>query len=397
MRSAIRHTTQTGNYSHKPRWRPDGYGFGEPFPTWGPIIEFMREMVEMALTWKDHSLSKLCDLVERLYDLTDADQARVWALVEAWAKAKASDADKAAMREKIRVSTLSRRAALRAQKNSQATRVATAGKAAYAALEPSDILNKHAWLFREGWVEESADEIEDIEKIDIRKHEERVRNQRIDALREIKAQCGLPGILELSIRGKASWAIGVLAVSDVLSEHELQELLGLALAPIIAVEEEVHSHKNLIAGAVRALGDEKREVVLEGVTAGLSEEDKVRLFVLAPFGKSTWKLVDALGEAAQAKYWSEVTPDWISDAEENEGVERLMKAERPRAAFSCVRYAPAKLDAQVLFRLLSAMSQGGKDQPGHYRLEEYSVEEAFKYLNKSPTLTVDQKAGLEFA
>ena len=65
---------QTGNYSHKPRWRPDGYGFGEPFPRVGPIIEFMRQMVEMALTWKDHSLGMLCDLVERLQDLTDADQ-----------------------------------------------------------------------------------------------------------------------------------------------------------------------------------------------------------------------------------------------------------------------------------------------------------------------------------
>ena len=73
---------QTGDYSHKPRWRPDGYGFGEPFPTWPPIIEFMREMLEMALTWKDHSLGMLCDLVERLHALTDADQARVWALIE---------------------------------------------------------------------------------------------------------------------------------------------------------------------------------------------------------------------------------------------------------------------------------------------------------------------------
>jgi hypothetical protein len=47
---------QIGHYSHKPRWRPDGYGFGEPFPTWGPIITFVREMVEMALTWKGYSL-----------------------------------------------------------------------------------------------------------------------------------------------------------------------------------------------------------------------------------------------------------------------------------------------------------------------------------------------------
>ena len=43
---------QVGHYSHKPRWRPDGYGFGEPFQTWPPITDFMREMVEMALDRK---------------------------------------------------------------------------------------------------------------------------------------------------------------------------------------------------------------------------------------------------------------------------------------------------------------------------------------------------------
>jgi addiction module HigA family antidote len=388
---------QTGNYSHKPRWRPDGYGFGEPFRTRGPIVDFIREMVEMALTWKDHSLGMLCDLVERLHDLTDADQARVWTLVEAWAKTKASDADKAAMREKIRVSTLSRAAALRERKKANASDLVTAAKAAYAALEPSDVLNKHAWLFREGWVAESADGIEDMEKFDVHKHQENIQNQRIAALREINTQRGLAGILELSGRGNSSWVIGGLAASSVLSAEELQEFLRLALAPIIAGNDEVHSHKNLIGGALRSLGDDKREAVLKAITSDLSEEDMAQLFVLAPFGRSTWKLVDALGEAARAKYWSEVTPDWTWDAEENEGVERLMKAGRPRAAFSFIQFKVAKLDGQVLFRVLTAMAQGGKDKPGQYMLEHYWVEEAFKHLNKSPSLSSDQKAGLEFA
>ena len=255
-------------------------------------------------------------------------------------------------------------------------------------------------MFRDGWVEESADEIEDIEKIDFRKREERIKNLRIEALREILAQRGLAGILELSERGKASWVIGVLAASTVLSEQELQELLRLALAPILAGKEEVHSYKNLIGGAVRALvDDDKREAILKSVAAGLSEEDMVQLLVLAPFGKSTWKLVDALGEAAQAKYWSEVTPDWIhdSDAENNEGVERLLKAERPRAAFSCIRFEPDKLDAQVLFRLLSAMAARRQRSAWPVHARALHVEEAFKHLNSSPALTLDQKAGLEFA
>jgi hypothetical protein len=108
---------------------------------------------------------------------------------------------------------------------------------------------------------------------------------------------------------------------------------------------------------------------------------------------------DALGEAAQAKYWSEVTPDWIhnSDAENNESVERLLKVGRPRAAFSCIRFEPSKLDAQVLFRLMSDIAHGGNDQPDRYMLEEYHVEAAFKHLNTSTALTLEQKAGLEFA
>ena len=353
----------------------------------------------MALTRKEYSRDMLCDLVERLHDLSEADQTRVWSLVENWAKSKASDADKAAMREKIRVSTLSRRAAIRAKRSGKTTNLATAGVAAYAALEPSDLLNKHAWLFRAGWVEESADEIEDVEEIDLNKRDERINNLRTEAIREILRCRGIAGILELSERGKASWVIGVLVASTVLSEQELQELLRLALTPILAGKEEVHSHKNLIGGALRAVADDdKREAILRSVAASLSEEETVQLFMLAPFGTSTWKLVDTLSEAAQAKYWSEVTPDWLhdKDAENNEAVERLLTAKRPRAAFSCVKLQPAKLDVQVLFRLLSEMAQGGNDQPGQYMLEHYHVEEAFKHLNSSSALTLDQKAGLEF-
>jgi len=390
-----------GDYSHKPRWRPDGFGFGEPFPTLGPIIHFMREMIEMALTWQNHSLGMLCDLVERLHDLSDDDQTRVWALIEWWAKTKASDADKAAMREKIRVSTLSRRAAVRAKKNAKgAAHLATAGKAACAALEPSDLLNKHAWLFRDTWIEESADEIEDIERLDFQRRDERIQKMRIDALREIHHQRGLPALLELAERGKASWQIGFYAARDLLSETELVELLRLAFQTVLEGKEAVYPSKDVIASALLAVPDnDNRERILKAAAMGLSDEDLTQLLVLAPFGRGTWKLIDSLGEEAQAKYWSHVGPAWIrdSDAENNECVERLLKANRPRAAFSCVRFHPEKLDAQVLFRLLSAMAAGGNEKPGEYMPEHYSVEQAFKHLDASPVLTLDQKAGIEFA
>jgi addiction module HigA family antidote len=392
--------SRVGNYSHKPRWRPDGYGFGEPFTTRGPIIEFVREMVEMALTWKDHSLNKLCDLVDRLQSLTDADQKRVWKLIEVWAKNRASDEEKAAMREKIRVVTLSRRAA-RAKKAGNTSDFAVAGKAAYQALEPSDLLNKHAWLFRDTWIEESADEIEDIERIDYSAREERIRKLRADALREVLEQRGLSAILELAQRGKAAWVIGVVAASAVLSETEVQELIRLALGPVLAGAENAHAYRNLIGGALRSFiqDDSKLDAVIKGVAASLTEDSIVPLLVLAPYRRKSWEIVRTLSEAAQTKYWSSVSPDWIhdSDSENNESVELLLKANRPRAAFSCIHYEPGKLDARVLFNLMSAMAQDGEDQPGHYLLDHYHVEAAFKHLNDGAALTLEEMAGLEFA
>lgn len=390
---------QVGDYSQKPRWRADGYGFGEPFPTWGPVLEFKREMVEMALTWKSHSRSMLCDLVERLQYLTEADQDRAWKLLEAWART-ASDADKAEMREKIRVSTLSRRAMVRAKKSGGAN-AAVAGKEAYRALEPSDLLNKHAWLFRSQWVEESAEEIEDYETIDYRERALRVEKLRIRALHEVLAQYGFSGVLELCKRGGASWVIGALLASAVLSEaDDLQELIRLGFASPRATNEDVHAYENLVRGVMHApIGEAMRENVIRGVAAGFSEENTVQLLVLAPYCRHTWKLVDELGDRAQSEYWDKVSPEWIRDcpAESSESIARLLKAERPRAAFSCMRFELDKADPQVLFRVLTEMAQSGKERQGQYLLEHYDVEKAFKQVSGCSTLTLEQKAGLELA
>ncbi len=390
---------ETGDYSHKPRWRPDGFGFGEPFATWGPINSFASEMVEMALTWQEYSLEKLCDLVDRLHGISELDQARVWSLVEVWAKTRASDTEKAMMREKIRVTTLSARAAKQAKRAGRTTNLATAGAVAYAALEPSDLLNKYAWLFRDGWIEESADEIEEIDKIDFNRREERINNLRKDALQQILKHRGLAGVLELSERGNASWAIGILLASMLLSEQELRELLRMAITPILEGKEGGHSRKNLIRGAMRAVAeDNKREAILRGVAAELDNEKTAQLFILAPFGKGTWNLVDTFCEAVQTKYWMDVTPEWLhdKDAEIKEAVERLLKSKRPRAAFSCIQDQPTRLDVEILFRLLSDMAQSEEDAAGQYGLESYYVEKAFKHLNSSSTLALEQIAGLEF-
>jgi addiction module HigA family antidote len=388
---------QVGDYSHKPRWRPDGYGFGEPFPTWGPIIAFAREMVAMALNWNGHSRDMLCDLIERLHDLDDESQAKVWDLVESWADERGSESDKAVLREKVRVTVLSRHGVMRTKKAASSQLPARA-KAVYTALEPTDLLNKHQWLFREGWVEESADEL-DQEEIDFRKRDERITKLRTEALREILSQRGFSGIFELADRGKAAWQIGWLIVSALLPEQDIPIFLLAALKPTSNVEPVEWARKNLIAGGLRSITDEKRVVIMEEVAKKISSDNLVRFLILAPFRRSTWTMVDGLDEAHRSAYWQDVAPEWVhdSDDESSEAVERLLAAKRPRAAFSCIRHKMEAIEPSVLFRLLSEMVKGGSDQPGHYQLEQYSIGQAFVRLDKSPDLTIEQKAGLEFS
>lgn len=390
---------RVGDYSHKPTWRPDGYGHGEPFPTWGPILEFADKMIELALSQACYSVSMLSDLIDRLHDLTDADQDRVWALVETWAKT-ASDNDKITLREKIRISTLSRQAMLRAKKRGKQSRLAAAAKQIYTALEPHNLLDKHAWLFKDTWIDESADELENIENIDYKERETRIRKQQSDALKEIHGQYGIVGLLETAIRSGASGTIGALVAERMLNEEELLSLVSLAFQKRSESESAARASEWLIQGILGVMpNDQKREAFLRSAIPAIGTQNATRLLALAPFCEATWSLVYSYGEEVETRYWKEVVPGWLRDApaEMAKAVDMLMKARRPRAAFALIKADPEKLPIHTLFQLLTVMAQDGDDKTGEYLLEHYYVEMAFECVNRTSELSLEQKAGLEFA
>lgn len=389
---------RVGDYSHKPRWRPDGYGFGEPLPTWGPILEFMRAMVEMALGWPTHSREMLCDLIRHLQGLTDEDQARVWKLIEDWALT-ASDDDKAMVRERIRVSVMSQRAARMAKRTKREgfASLSASAKAAYDALEPSDLLHKHEWLFREAWVEESADELH-AEELDFRKREERIAALRVTALRDVLAAMGLDGVIQLAEMGKSASQIGWLLVREILDEDEVVGFILRALPE--ANHNDPWPRKNLVYGALRAFQDDaQRERILKQLKKKFSSREFADVLLLTPFRRSTWLMVDKLDDTGKEAYWSAVVPELIfdHDDENNEAVERLIVANRPRAAFANIRYKCEGIKPGLLSQLLSKVAEGGRDKDGEYPLEHHHVQQAFAQLDKSNEITVEEKARLEFA
>ena len=389
---------QTGDYSHKPKWRTDGYGFGEPYPNYGPVWAFVGEMIELALTRERYTVSMLGDLIDRLVDLREPDQARVWDMVRNWAST-ANDEEKLALREKIRVSTLSRRAALRAKREGKTPNWANAGKGIYETLEPERVMDRHAWLFKDSWVDEAAEDLEDLESTNYDERNKRIRNQRIKALQDIFGENGIEGLVELSARSRAQWMIGALLVEGVLNEEQQFDLVIAAFNQNNADDGALRATEWLINGIFGAIPDDtKRNAFVESCIASRGAKSAIEFLLLAPFGEATWSLVTSFGDDISTRYWQAVVPGWLSESPSatNIAAEMLMKAGRPRAAFSVVKDHPDVLPIQSLQNLLAAMPSDEDELHGNNQVDSYYIERAFKCIGASTELSLEQKAILEF-
>lgn len=395
--SQLTRGSSTGTYNHKPSWRQDADGHGEPVATYGPVHAFRRELLDMVLAWPGgYTREMVCNLVEHLPGFPDADQTEAWDLVHKWAYECASDADKAVVREAIRRSILTRRGKRRA--GAKATQVSAAAEKARSALIPSDLLNIHEWLFRQPWVDWSADEMTDDDFADHRKRDELIAAGRADALREIIANRGLQAVVELAEMGKASSVIGHhLVAYGLVPEADLAAFLQSVMPHDLA--DPSWARKELAGGILHRLEDDVRERVL-GVLAGAMDEAAfARLLLRAPFRRCTWKRVSALGEDARRTYWDHVSPDWHSledDDERNEAVETLLKAQRSHAAFASMRYDLGSTRPELLFRVMSELPNTNNEAPDYHRVERHDIESAFVLLNKHAAFSMEQLAMLEF-
>ena len=382
-----------GNYNYKPKWSSDGYGFGEPFKTMEPIHAFIREMVRLALSRPHYTIEMLCDLVTRLHALSSKDQELVWEIIDEWGSTCAHDEEIASLREVIRLTVLSRRKVKKVREESKAI-LTKKGEAVYAKLQPKDIVIKYEWLFREAWVKESADDLE-VDEIDFREHDQHIEQLRVEALTDIVHKRGVPGLLALSERGNCQYLIGSHLVSGILTDKQIEWLILKCLYS----EDNKSKRNGIISGVLWTLDEERRKSLYARLRSKVSEKEVVRILQLSPYRISTWKLVDQLSVEAQSKYWSEVTPRYSFNSPEdnNESVRRLLEAERPWAAFASMDLKFDEIQPSMLVQMLSAMVKNRRNEEGVYKLRDYSVRRAFQLLDNNPDLSLEEKAGLEFA
>ena len=188
--------------SHRPRWRDDASSTGQGV-TREQFEESRLKALDLVLAWPNHDERTLGDLVELIHGLSDEDRIKVWDLIDGWADAEADDKAKARLRERIRRSAFTRRGRSRGVAGEALDRA----RAAHDRLVPRDPLVRHAWLFANSWIEPSSDEIEEDDRDHEARHE-RIRALRADAMKEVWAEGGFDGLIELLSGCRAPRVVG---------------------------------------------------------------------------------------------------------------------------------------------------------------------------------------------
>jgi hypothetical protein len=298
------------------------------------------------------------------------------------------------LRERIRKSAFTRGARIRGVKPAFKDRA----REAYALLLPQDLIVRHLWLFAGHWVDESADELED-DDLDYHKREARISALRKAALAEIWRARGHDGLLALCERGSAESAIGhlLLEILSAVDRTEVLDRLAGQAPPPSAIKID-----NLLLGFIAGLGADAHAVVLPELLRRYAQrgdsEKAVRLLKCTPFRKPTWDLLGLLPEAWRARYWRETYVRWEDQSEDEFKllIDKLLEAERPRAAFATVHMSFKKIDTQRLVHLLRQTATSTGEPAEHFQLAQYDVAEAFKILAARADRSTTELVQLEF-
>lgn len=381
--------SRIGLYSYRPRWRSDASGAGMPVPR-GERYEFTRKALDLALAWPKHNQKTLGELAERLPKMPEEDQTTIWDLIDTWADSETDEKAKAGLRERIRALAFTRRGWRHGVKNATKDRA----HMTFEKLQPRDLVVRHTWLFAQPWVDPSSDEIED-ESFDHTKREKKIRTLRTMAMKEIWMECGFEGVKALLSRSDAPATIGGSLGLNITTMNARTDFLRQCLSITGNLEKKVDG---CIQDFLMSVGAGALDSLLSAVCEDMDTDRIVRLFRCAPFKQDTWRLLDQYGQEIQDRYWQGVVPQWnrYSETELIEIIDRLLEAQRPRAAFHTVYWDWSQVETSRLKRLLHAVATVNDEPEDRYILDPHSLSEALDSLDGRTGVSPNEMAQLEF-
>lgn len=128
----------------------------------------------------------------------------------------------------------------------------------------------------------------------------------------------------------------------------------------------------------------------------MDDSDKLQVYLEAPFGSQVWSMLDSLDEHYRQEYWNQINPLYCQNINEAEDAVRyLLSANRPQTAFSYLSSKLEQISPEVIFEILQAMLLSTETNVNN-PFDSYLLGIAFSHISNCQTLSLEEKAKLEF-
>ena len=368
-----------GKHNERPRWRSDASGAGYVV-TQEEIARFKQEAVSLALDWTDHNENTLGDLVDRVDSLTEEEKTRLWDLIESWvAQGASSEEAQTELWKRLRMKLG------RIAKSEPRMRVVIER------LHPTDSVLRHEWLF--SWKCTNYPEVGRSLEEDYQVLDQRVRQMRLEALREVWDSRGFEGVsLLIGVSEEAPHWVGTLMPLILKPDGSLGYFVKDCMN---ASEADTRSSYAFCLRAVlQSSYPNDLERIIGAIESGLDQGDLLFLLLCMPFCSSTWRILNVAAHDFRQSYWEKVIPigSSFTPSELNEFIDGLLGANRPIEAFRTVNWSWKSVETSRLKRLLYAVASA--DLYGY--IDQFSLSSALDALDTRSGVTTIEKAGLEF-
>lgn len=257
--------------------------------------------------------------------------------------------------------------------------------------KPADLLLQSVWLF-DDWMPTVSDVADTSEDPMVP-----VNAARTDAAREIFANSGAQGLVDLAKRAKLPQSVAVAVRSMELSQDVLSELLRLSVENgdgLDAVSAAV------VAEGLTRFGDSFAENI-KGIVAALNVEPSrtARLLGALYEDRRTWDIVSSFGADVNEAYWTQKHAYAVAGDTRDLlfAVESYASRGRPMAAIQISVRRLQEVASDTLLRLLDLAIREINASQGGDTMTVYYVEQVFGALETRKDVTPEELAKREFA
>ncbi|MCG8348296.1 MAG: hypothetical protein MI924_11020 [Chloroflexales bacterium] len=373
-----------------PKWR-EWASEEQPQVTYAELFEAACAIVERLLADVGDDAQRWQDLIEHIDDVPQEQRDAIVKRLEAIDLDTLPRETGLAIREALRV-MITRHREIPDANWVMPKEIITRLDGVYKRFEPSDLIDKYAWLFS------NNSKLMEPFGHDWQARQRAMGRARMDAAAQVYKQGGLRLLLMMVDSVEQPGELGMTLGNDALLATEETQLLHECLG----TEESIHSAfiRGYVTARSRVAGWQWIEEMVAGSgRADLSSPQQSEFFLCLPFESHSWDLLSGMPIETQRLYWRQAGPWGCSAIDCLRAVTLFLEHDRPYAAL--VLIALGRCEAAVSPEIIADVLDGIIQSTPEYSLDVHSlgyhISESLDLLEASGSAPEERIAALEWS